>query len=218
MLAILATARSANVKTGDVPTLWVGATREEGRASCAGCPLLDKGCYAHSGAVAMGADSARRGARKAPERYTIDAAIRGAARSARMLRATGIGDIGRSGRAVADQIVSAASAAGLALVGYTHHWREPAVKAAWGGRLMASTETLADADRAVSEGWRATVVVAADHPRTSATPAGRKVVVCPAQAAEDRGVTCNSCRLCDASRPGPVIAFRAHGNQKDKIG
>ena len=183
------------------------------------------GCYAWSGAVRFGAISARKTAAKAPERYTLGAAVKGAARSARMLRLTGLGDIGRSGVAIADSVASEARAAGLALVGYTHHWREPAVKAAWGSRLMASTETLADADRAVSEGWRATVIVPADAPRTSSTPAGRKVVVCPAQAAEEQhlrnrglaigkdGVTCNACRLCDASKPGPVIAFRAHGNQ-----
>ncbi len=212
------TARSANKKTGDVPTAWVGRTEEEALASCAGCSLAPKavggqgGCYAWSGAVRFGAISARKAAAKLPERYTLAAAIKGAARSARMLRLTGIGDIGRSGVAIADSVASEARAAGLALVGYTHHWREAGVKAAWRGRLMASTETLADADRAVNEGWRATVIVPADAPRTSSTPGGRKVVVCPAQAS-DRGVTCNTCRLCDASKPGPVIAFRAHGNQ-----
>ena len=36
------------------------------------------------------------------------------------------------------------------------------------------------------------------------------MVVCPEQATGR--VTCNDCRLCDASRPGPVIAFREHGN------
>lgn len=209
---ILATPTSSNRKTGNVPTLWIGLTREEGRESCAGCPLLDRGCYAHSGPSAMGADSARRGARKEPARYQIETALRGAARSARMLRATGIGDIGRSGRGLADRVVAAATSAGLALVGYTHHWRENGVASAWRGRLMASTETLEDADLAVDAGWRATVVVAVDAPRTATTPKGRKVIVCPAQVREG-AVTCNECRLCDASKPGPIIAFRAHGNQ-----
>ncbi len=211
------TARSANRKTGDVPTAWIGRTEEEALASCAGCSIAPKtvggngGCYAWSGAVRFGAIAARKSAAVRPDRYTLGAAIKGAARSARMLRLTGIGDIGRSGVAVADSVASEARAAGLALVGYTHHWREPGVKAAWGGRLMASTETMADADRAVSEGWRATVIVPADAPRTSTTPAGRKVVVCPAQVRDS--VVCNTCRLCDASKPGPVIAFRAHGQQ-----
>jgi hypothetical protein len=75
---------------------------------------------------------------------------------------------------------------------------------------MASTETLADADRAAREGWRVSVVVPADHPRLSRTPEGRAVVVCPEQASGR--VTCNDCRLCDASKAGPVIAFREHGN------
>lgn len=215
---IIATPTSSNKKTGNVPTLWVGKTEEEALESCRGCGLApapiggNGSCYAWSGAVRFGAISARKKAARSPGERTIEAAIAGAARSARMLRATGIGDIGRSGVAIADYVTGAARSAGLALVGYTHHWREPAVKAAWGGRLMASTETLADADRAVNEGWRATVIVPADAPRTSSTPAGRKVLVCPAQVAEGSGVTCNSCRLCDASRPGPVIAFRAHGN------
>jgi hypothetical protein len=212
---LLFTARSTNIKTGDVPTGWVGATREETRASCAGCPLLDKGCYAHSGAVALAAHAARKAAAAGKDR-SLGAAIAGAARSARMLRLTGIGDVGRSGVDVAIEVASEVAAAGLALVGYTHHWRESAVSAAWRGRLMASTEKLQDADRAVAEGWRATVVVPEDYPQRSTTPAGRPVVVCPAQVPSSR-VTCNDCRLCDASRPGPVIAFRAHGNQATAI-
>lgn len=210
---IFATPRSSNVKTGDVPTLWAGLTEEETRASCSGCSLLGEGCYAWSGAVRFGAISARKKAAADPSSRTIAAAIAGAARSARMIRATGLGDIGRSGKAAADEVVSAAQSAGLALVGYTHHWREPSVATSWRGRLMASTETLADADQAVDAGWRATVIVPADAPRVLETPAGRKVIVCPAQVREG-AVTCNECRLCDAGRPGPVIAFRAHGNQK----
>lgn len=215
---ILATPTSSNRKTGNVPTLWVGRTEEEARESCSGCSLLGKGCYAWSGAVRFGAISARKKAMRDPQSRTIAAALRGAARSARMVRATGIGDIGRSGVDLADQVVNAAASAGLALVGYTHHWREPGVAAAWRGRLMASTETLADTDRAVNEGWRATVIVAADAPRRSTTPEGRPVTVCPAQIAEEptyrgKAITCNDCRLCDASRSGPVVAFRSHGNQ-----
>ena len=209
--AVLWTARSRNRKTGDVPTAWIGADMREARESCSGCPLLDDGrCYSWSGATQLAAGSARKNAARQPHRYTMGAALAQRVASARMVRVTGLGDIGRSGRALADEIVTTAARAGLALVGYSHHWREPAVADAWRGRLMASTETLADADRAVREGWRASVVVPADHPRLSRTPEGRPVVVCPEQATGR--VTCNECRLCDASRPGPVIAFREHGN------
>lgn len=213
---VLWTARSRNRKTGDVPTAWIGATQAEARASCAGCPLLDDGrCYSWSGATQLAAGSARKNAERQPERYTMAAALAARVASARMVRVTGLGDVGRSGRALADSIVAEAARVGLALVGYTHHWREVEVADAWRGRLMASTETLADADRAVREGWRASVVVPADYPRLSKTPEGRAVVVCPEQATGR--VTCNDCRLCDASKAGPVIAFREHGNGSARV-
>lgn len=208
--AVLWTARSRNRKTGDVPTAWVGASMAEARESCAGCPLLGGKCYSWSGATQLAAGSARKNAERQPHRYTMAAALAQRVASARMVRVTGLGDIGRSGRALADAVVAEAARAGLAVVGYTHHWREAAVADAWRGRLMASTETLADADRAAREGWRVSVVVPVDHPRLSRTPEGRAVVVCPEQATGK--VTCNDCRLCDASRPGPIVAFREHGN------
>lgn len=218
---VIYTPQSTNKKTGNTPTAWVGATEEEALSSCRGCALAPKGaggdgaCYAWSGAVRFGAISARKGAAKAPGARTLAAAIAGAARSARMIRLTGIGDVGRSGKFLADDLIKQASAADLAVVGYTHHWREEGVAAAWRGRLMASTEDLGAADAAIDAGWRAAVVVPEDTPRVSGTPAGRRVIVCPAQvaaAAGGRPVTCNACRLCNAAAPGPIIAFRAHGN------
>ena len=208
---VLWAARSRNRKTGDVPTAWIGATQAEAKASCSGCPLLDDGrCYSWSGATQLAAGSTRKSAERQPERYTMGAALAQRVASARMIRVTGLGDIGRSGRTLADEIVATAARVGLAVVGYTHHWREAGVAEAWRGRLMASTETLADADRAAREGWRASVVVPKDYPRLGKTPEGRTVVVCPEQVTGR--VTCNDCRLCDASKAGPVIAFREHGN------
>lgn len=209
------TATSSNRKTGNVPTAWVGANRAERRASCSGCPLLDAGCYAHSGPVALAANSVQRAIATGADR-SIDAALANRAHSARMFRLTAIGDIGRAPAALAATIKRKIKAAGLAIVGYTHHWREADVSASWRGVLMASTETLADADTAIDSGWRATTIVAADAPARTTTPAGRPVIVCPAQQAEARGVTltCNDCRRCDGSRhDSAIIAFRAHGNQ-----
>jgi len=219
---ILWTARSSNTKTGDVPTAWIGRTREATRTSCAGCPLLGTaeragGCYAHSGQPATALASVRRAERTDPTRYTLVSAIGKRHKQARMVRVSAIGDIGRSGADIARGIVGTVKAAGLSLVGYTHHWQETDVRTSWRGRLMASCDTPGDVDRALADGWRATLVVPEDHPRVSATPNGARVVVCPAQARPDAGVTCNACRLCDASRPGPVIAFRAHGSTKARI-
>lgn len=207
---------SSNVKTGDVPTAWVGLTKAACRESCRGCPMApadvggDGSCYSHSGSPAIAHASIRKAAAAGKAR-TLAAALNSASRSARMVRYTAIGDGGRVAPGVADRIVSAVRVAGLAFVGYTHHWREAQVSADWRGRLMASVDNLEDADAALSAGWRAAAVVPADHPARSVTPRGATVVVCPAQVSDGR-VTCNDCRLCDASRPGPVIAFREHGN------
>lgn len=214
--AILWAATSTNVKTGNVPTAWVGATRDECRESCRGCPLAPKdiggngACYSHSGSPAIAASSIRKAAARGADR-SLTAALKNAARSARMVRYTAIGDGGRVAPGVADSITSTVRAAGLQLVGYTHHWRDALVAADWRGRLMASVDTLADADAALAAGWRAAAVVPADQPARGTTPGGARYVVCPAQTSDGR-VTCNDCRLCDGSKAGPVIAFREHGN------
>jgi hypothetical protein len=212
---ILWAARSTNVKTGDVPTAWVGATRAACLESCRGCSLAPRAvggngsCYSHSGTPALAHGAIVR-ATAAGKVTTLTAAIRGAVRSARMLRYTAIGDGGRTAPGVADRIVDAARAAKLQLVGYTHHWRESSVAAEWRGRLMASVDTIADADAALSAGWRAAAVVPDGAPARGTTPGGAAYVVCPAQVTDGR-VTCNDCRLCDASKPGSVIAFWEHG-------
>ena len=46
--------------------------------------------------------------------------------------------------------------------------------------------------------------------RTFTTPGGTKGIVCPAILSPEK-VTCNDCRLCDGSKPGPVIGFPDHG-------
>lgn len=216
---ILWASGSSNVKTGDVPTAWVGLTKEACRESCRGCPMAprdvggDGSCYSHSGSPAIAHASIRKAAASGKAR-DLTSALRSASRSARMVRLSAIGDMGRMAREHADAIVGTIKAAGLAVVGYTHHWREAQPAESWRGRLMASVQSLAEADEALAQGWRAAAVVAPDHPARSRTPGGATVVVCPAQIAEAAGrkVTCNTCRLCDASRPGPVIAFREHGN------
>lgn len=203
---ILWSARSTNAKTGDVPTAWIGDTIEAARATCAGCPLLDAGCYAWTGSPRMAFASIRRSARDT----SLPHALRKRAKSARMVRVSAIGDIGGEGTATRDDIVARVKAVGLAIVGYTHRWRDAATRDVWRGLLMASCDTPGDADRARSEGWRAAVVLPSDAPARSVTPAGHTVVVCPAQTSDGR-VTCNTCRLCDASKPGPIVGFREHG-------
>lgn len=221
---ILWAAGSSNVKTGDVPTAWVGLTRAACMDSCRGCALApvavggNGGCYSHSGSPAIAATSIRKAAERGNNR-TLAAALSAARRTAKMVRYTAIGDGGRVAPGVADRIAATIKGAGMALVGYTHHWREAGVAADWRGRLMASVDNLAQADDALAQGWRPAAVVPADQPARGVTPGGARYIVCPAQTAEAAGrkMTCNDCRLCDASRPGPVIAFRVHGNGAARV-
>ena len=78
---------------------------------------------------------------------------------------------------------------------------------------------MARADELVRAGWRVAAQVCRDFvervgERTE-TPDGNPVLVCPAiltdHLSQRKRVTCNSCRLCDASKPGPIIVFPDHG-------
>lgn len=50
--------------------------------------------------------------------------------------------------------------------------------------------------------------------RGNTTPAGRKIIVCPAQTHE--GVTCASCGLCAVRNRSVIVGFLAHGTAKRK--
>jgi hypothetical protein len=50
--------------------------------------------------------------------------------------------------------------------------------------------------------------------KNTTTPAGRKIVVCPATVRDD--VTCSTCGLCARSTRSVIIGFPAHGMAKKK--
>lgn len=58
------------------------------------------------------------------------------------------------------------------------------------------------------------VVVPGDSPHTVHTPAGHRVVVCPAQ--RDEGVTCADCGLCARQR-SVIVGFLAHGRSAKRV-
>ena len=199
-------------KTGKVIGLWVGRSREESKASCKGCALLappagEPRCYAHGGTPAMGHSSMIRAAKRGTM-YTLKRAIALAPRSVKMARFGVIGDPAALPDAYLAKAERIIRRHGMDVVGYTHHWRAAGKRLA--GRLMASCDRLEEVDEAIAAGYRAAVVLPHDHAsRRFTTPAGHKGIVCPA-IMSDR-VTCNTCRLCDWSKSGPVIGFPDHG-------
>ena len=197
-----------NSKTGPVPALHIGRTREESKASCKGCPMLeDRTCYAQFGTPAIG-HSAMVKAHARGKDYSLETALAGSLRKAKMVRLGAIGDPGALSLRYLKRAVAKIRGMGMDAVGYTHHWRGRPDLA---GVLMASCDTIAQADEAMAMGYRATVVLAANHGAASfTTPNGAKGIVCPAIKAPGK-VTCNTCRLCDGSKPGPIIGFPDHG-------
>lgn len=207
--AALYTATTSNRKTGNVPTMAIGRTRQESKDSCVGCPFLDSGeCYAQGGTVAMGHNSMVKGYARKPERYSLKRALANRLASAKMVRLGSIGDPGALPGGYLADVLDAITEEGLDPVGYTHHWRGRPDLA---GLLMASVETLAQADEAIRAGFRAAVVLPWNwNDQRFTTPEGNTGIVCPAILKPDV-VTCNNCRLCNGAKAGPVIGFPDHG-------
>tara|TARA_R110002167_G_scaffold86297_1_gene233653 strand:+ start:513 stop:1250 length:738 start_codon:yes stop_codon:yes gene_type:complete len=196
-----------NRKTGDVPTLAIGRTREESKASCKGCTLLESGdCYAQYGTSAMGHASMEKAHARGKD-YSLKAALLGAKRSAKMARFGMIGDPAALGIDYIKKAVGIVNSFEMAAVGYTHHWKKAPEFA---GILMASCDNISEVDTAMDMGYRATVVLPWDHEGNFTTPEGRKGIVCPAIS---KGRTCNTCLLCDGSKKGPIIGFPNHSNK-----
>lgn len=144
--------------------------------------------------------------------YSRAEAFHAALRSARYVRIAALGDpcvLPR--REIEDTYTDALLEGFRGVLAYTHGWRDAGSHLR--GLVMASCDTLAEADEAVDANWRATVILPWNAPHYgNETLAGREIVVCPAQT--KAGVTCNVCGLCDARRAGPdVIGFLDHGPQ-----
>ena len=215
------TPTTTNRKTGRVPTLAVGATREESLASCRDCPLLKsnaadgKGrCYAQHGSPAMAHAQMVKTNRQDPTRYTFERAMNERYVSARMARFGSIGDPASIDHDTLRRWIDYVIDQGMSVVGYTHHWRDPANR--WlRDHFMASCETFEQVDEAIEMGWRPAVVTDQDYDATAQRAAdGSPYLLCPAIAStrkEGPKLTCNDCRLCDVKRNRQVIVFPNHG-------
>jgi hypothetical protein len=86
---------------------------------------------------------------------------------------------------------------------------------AWGFTVNLSANDLADADTLADTGAGPVVCVLPSTQTTNTTtPAGKRVVVCPATQRED--VSCASCQLCQRQRE-VIVGFPAHGTRKRVI-
>lgn len=87
---------------------------------------------------------------------------------------------------------------------------------ACGFTVNLSADSLEHADELAALGIApVAVVLPQDAPsRATLTPAGRTVVVCPAQTSE---LTCDECQLCTHATRKSIVGFRAHGQFKARV-
>lgn len=212
------TSGASNRKTGDMPSQYIGATRQESLSTCTGCPLLaNKECYAQFGSPALGHASIIRTAQKSGrDRYDIDTALQNVSEHANYMRFGAIGDPSAIKPEVFIEHEDKARSAGLGVICYTHHWRQPFAEHLK-ERSLASCDTEADVAEALGAGWKRTTLYTEDdaiHDKPQGTlDNGARYFLCPAQRGTKKKVECNDCGLCDVKKESKynVIVFAKHG-------
>lgn len=207
------TYRSNNAKTGPIPV-----STSDMRSCAPGCKLKGNGCYAESGPIRhVWAGTDTRGTSWSEFCQKIAALPDG-----QLWRHNQAGDL-PGGLYIDKSALRALTDANKGRQGftYTHHElntdnrREIARANAYGLTVNVSADSLAQADEYVNYGVAPVVVIlSGDSENTSYTPAGNKVIKCPAVYREN--VSCNTCRLCAMPKRGFVIGFPLHGMQQKK--
>lgn len=215
------TLKSANRKTGEVPV------STSSRKTCPpSCPLIKK-CYGEGGPLRFRWDEVTRGTRGTD--------WNGFLRSVRTIPANSlwrhnqVGDLAGVGDRINRRKLEQLADASAHARGYTYTHKpvlgpgKTASRNRWaiaaairrGFAVNLSGNDLSHADKLASlELAPVVVILPAQSPETVYTPAGRKVVVCPAQSRE--GITCATCQLCAVKTRSVIVGFRAHGNNKRK--
>jgi hypothetical protein len=202
--------QSANSKTGPIPVTY--SQRETCPESC---PHYRADCYAEDYYTRLSWDKvAARGGTLGQLCESVAALPAG-----QLWRFNVAGDLPGAGETVdaaaLGQIVAAN--AGRRGFTYTHkkspdalHWAGHATR--WGFTVNLSADDAGEADLlAEADAGPVVAIVPTDTPEKSYTPAGRTIIVCPAQSRD--GVTCETCGLCAIADRTVIIGFRAHGSR-----
>jgi len=213
------TARSENPKTGPIP---VSITARE---SCPpSCPFLNAGCYAKNGPLVWNWQKVTDG--RIPHVLTLAELCAKIARFAfgQLWRHNQAGDLPGLGNDIDIEALRMLTAANHGKRGFTYTHKPlteknrvaiaEANRAGFTINLSANNPSMADDLKAFNIA-PVVVVVKESTPPVSHTPAGNKIVICPAQ--QKDSVTCASCKLCSLRDRTFIIGFRAHGMQKNKV-
>lgn len=206
---------SSNAKTGPIPVSTSSAD------TCPdSCPFKDQGCYAKSGPLALHWRKVTSGGRGLSWEQFCDE-IAALPRN-QLWRHNQAGDLPGDNEYIDASALARLTRANKGRRGftYTHKYSTEANREAIrsananGFTINLSANTLAHADTLADYACGPVAVVLPSSQTTNTlTPAGRKVVICPATQRDN--VTCATCGLCSRQRSA-IVGFPAHGTGKAK--
>jgi hypothetical protein len=202
--------KSGNVKTGPIP---VSTSPSE---TCPeACPFRARGCYAKSGPLALHWAKVSQGERGSSWGEFLQA-VR-AFKPGQLWRHNQAGDLPGVGDSIDAGKLAELADANKGKRGFTYTHKPmvglnlKAIRSAnrKGFVVNLSGNSVAHADKLAKTGLPTVAVVPMESPDRFVSPAGNRIVVCPAQRVE--GLSCDKCRLCAKANRGFVIGFRPHG-------
>ena len=207
---------SSNAKTGPIPVTTTSSD------SCPpSCPFAGGGCYAKSGPLALHWRKVSEGERGG-SLEDLTAFIQSLPEGT-LFRHNQAGDLPGDGESLDYRALRRIVQANTGRRGFTYtHKHERRgnlkhIKAANDGGFTVnlSANSPAHADELADTG-AGPVVCVLDQATTknTMTPAGRKIVICPATVRDD--ITCSTCGLCQRVNRSVIVGFPAHGTSKRK--
>ena len=210
---------SKNKKTGNIIQQFIGKTRNDSKASCKGCPLLnrqsekpakDKGqvtCYAQWGTEAWGHSQIIKAWARGKD-YSLSNALKRRSKESRFVRFSTLGDSSALNKKTLLKDEKTIRKEGLGVLNYTHFWKSKGKHLK--GRAMASCDSWQDAKKAATLGWRTFLHVPHLDRLQGKTEEGLSFTKCPAQRTDNK-ITCDKCGLCDATKKAvDIIVIEDH--------
>lgn len=208
---------SRNRKTGAIPVSMTSA-----RTCPPSCPLLNAGCYAEQHLIAMHWRRLSSGHGMGWHAFCLQIS---SLDQGQIWRHNEAGDLPGDGELIDMVLLSQLVEANRGKRGFTYTHKRPevadnAVAISDANRngftINLSADTLEEADKLASLAIApVTLVLEHNAPLKQRTPAGRHVIVCPAEYSEM--VSCSTCKLCAVPTRKSIIGFRAHGDKRAAI-
>ena len=210
------TLKSNNVKTGPIPVSTSSSS------TCPeACPFKSQGCYAKSGPLAIHWSKVTSGERGMDWQSFLSAIY--SLPEGQLWRHNQAGDLPGVGNKIDAKQLSQLVKMNSGKRGFTYTHKPltlsnlKSIRSAndKGFTVNLSANSVAHADTLVTHGLPIAAVVPQSSPDRFTTPAGNRVVICPAQRID--GLSCDKCRLCAKGNRGFIIGFKPHGTGAKKV-